>query len=269
VGEVVKHFPAYRIVSIPKRMLDNMHIATTINHSDALIVPGLRQLVTPLALIFATLHLLFFDSSAHAQVVEYALEPTFASFESSTKINVEHASEQSDKMESVGRKAGAKTNAQSYIPPQRPIGQVNIDSRPKPKNGNNALPENIVDAATQTAAVHASTSDQMQGELYYPKSRNHDEIFAYQPLYFEEVNLERYGRTCGHLQPVASSLRFFATIPMLPYAMTVSHPCTAYTQKWPYGAGWGAPKVREFEPVQLKPSLVQVGAITGLVFVLP
>lgn len=168
------------------------------------------------------------------------------------------------------RKSDAKKQASNFLPSQRPIGQVNIDLRTKPKNGNNAVPENLAEKTMgQCPIVQASSSTEMMGNLVFTKSRNHDELFAHQPLYFEEVNLERYGRTCGHLQPALSSLRFFAAIPSLPYAMTVHHPSNTYTTKWPYEAGWGAPKVRELQPVQSKPSLVQAGAITGLLFVLP
>lgn len=41
--------------------------------------------------------------------------------------------------------------------------------------------------------------------------------FTYRPLYFEERQLERNGRNIGVLQPVASFVHFFGTIPVLPY----------------------------------------------------
>ena len=44
--------------------------------------------------------------------------------------------------------------------------------------------------------------------------------------YFEHVQLERYGNTivCPALQPVVSGVRFFATIPLLPYKMAITPP---------------------------------------------
>ena len=60
--------------------------------------------------------------------------------------------------------------------------------------------------------------------------------FYHRPLYFEEINLERYGYQCGDrscccscgreccLQPVASAAHFFGTIPLLPYCMAVDCP---------------------------------------------
>ena len=256
-----------------------MDVAAVNDKSAASVSRCTRQLSSASTLLFAIAFSCAFDSQARSQVVEAALEPTLASHESPSPSNpiqqqidsnrVEAEPSKQDKKEEPNRKSEVKKKVQSFIPPQRPIGQVSIDLRPKPKNGSTVIPENLTDSATPTAEVYASTSEEMQGELFYTKSRNHDELFAYQPLYFEEVNLERYGRTCGHLQPAVSGLRFFATIPLLPYAMTANHPSTTYTRKWPYEAGWGAPRVKELEPLQLKPSLVQAGALTGLVFVLP
>ena len=41
--------------------------------------------------------------------------------------------------------------------------------------------------------------------------------FCYQPLDFEEVNLERYGRSFGILQPVVSGGQFYTRTALLPY----------------------------------------------------
>jgi len=49
--------------------------------------------------------------------------------------------------------------------------------------------------------------------------------FYHRPLYFEEVNLERYGHTHPHLQPVYSAAHFFANTLALPYKMGAYHPC--------------------------------------------
>jgi hypothetical protein len=61
--------------------------------------------------------------------------------------------------------------------------------------------------------------------------------FYHNPLYFEEVNLERYGYQCGDrcwccscgreccLQPAVSAAHFFGTIPALPYCIAAECPC--------------------------------------------
>ena len=56
---------------------------------------------------------------------------------------------------------------------------------------------------------------------------------CYQPLYFEEPNLERYGYGCGCytccgstcVQSACSAAHFFATVPALPYMMAANCPC--------------------------------------------
>lgn len=51
-------------------------------------------------------------------------------------------------------------------------------------------------------------------------------VFYHKPLYFEQPNLERYGQgTYRFLQPAASSIHFFGTIPLLPYKALTQHPC--------------------------------------------
>lgn len=50
--------------------------------------------------------------------------------------------------------------------------------------------------------------------------------FAYNPLYFEEVNLERYGYgPRPFFQPLASSAHFYGSILILPYKLCTQHPC--------------------------------------------
>ncbi len=54
-------------------------------------------------------------------------------------------------------------------------------------------------------------------------------VFYYKPLYFEQPNLERYGiGTKRWLQPTASSIHFFGSIPLLPYKMVTQHPKEKY-----------------------------------------
>jgi hypothetical protein len=47
----------------------------------------------------------------------------------------------------------------------------------------------------------------------------------YKPLYFEDVNLERYGIHHGCLQPVISFGHFFTRCACLPYKLLVQPPC--------------------------------------------
>lgn len=158
---------------------------------------------------------------------------------------------------------------QTYLPPQRPIGLLSIDTSTKRKGDSNNVPVDQNRKAfgePQTVqAAQASESSTVWAPGPTPDSMN----FSYQPLYFEEPNLERYGRSCVHLQPALSGMRFFATIPSLPYAMMVHRPKQSHIWRWPYEAGWGAPRVRELPPLNTKAGLVQASLLTGLIFVVP
>jgi len=60
----------------------------------------------------------------------------------------------------------------------------------------------------------------------------------YNPLYFEDPQLERYGNEIGILQPFLSGARFYATIPTLPYQMLSEGNSVCHTV---YDFGYGRP----------------------------
>ncbi|MCH2113644.1 MAG: hypothetical protein MK171_01850 [Pirellulales bacterium] len=92
----------------------------------------------------------------------------------------------------------------------------------------------------------------------------------HRPLYFEEVNAERYGYTPSYLlQPLVSAGRFFATIPALPYKMAVDCPCDCVYTLGHYRPGSCNPRRPHRWPIQLGASMVEVGAIAGLILLLP
>jgi hypothetical protein len=93
--------------------------------------------------------------------------------------------------------------------------------------------------------------------------------FCYRPLYFEEKNLERYGRHWGPVQPIVSGARFFTTVPALPYLMAVNHPRTCYDWHQPYPAGFYAPRVRERPPISIAGATVESSVLLGLIFLIP
>ena len=91
---------------------------------------------------------------------------------------------------------------------------------------------------------------------------------CYNPLYFEEVNLERFGaRSPG--QSFISAAHFFSNVVTLPYAMGVQPPHCCY-----YSAGYGRPGNKYCylmkRPVwSLRGATMQSLLITGLAFGLP
>lgn len=169
----------------------------------------------------------------------------------------------------VGPTPAAEPTNASWLPSDRPIGQVSIDIRPKSKAGSDQLPAGATpQALSQLPYVPGSTAASMSLRASHLVTSPSAAV-PYQPLYFEQVNVERYGRYYGPCHPAASAVRFFATIPALPYAMTVHRPHRTYLWDWPYEAGWAAPAVRERPPFQPTAAAVQSATITGLVFLLP
>jgi hypothetical protein len=93
--------------------------------------------------------------------------------------------------------------------------------------------------------------------------------FCHHPLYFEEVNLERYGYSFGILQPAASAVHFFGTIPALPYKMAVRPPCSCRsTCRYPE-PGRHVPPQCTCPPLRLDAGIVEAGVVAGMVLLIP
>jgi hypothetical protein len=90
------------------------------------------------------------------------------------------------------------------------------------------------------------------------------------PLYFEEVNAERYGYTASYLlQPVISAGRFFLTIPALPYKMAVDRPHDCIYTLGHYRPGNCVPWRANHLPLKVGAAIVEVGTIAGLIILIP
>jgi hypothetical protein len=64
--------------------------------------------------------------------------------------------------------------------------------------------------------------------------------FAYNPLYFEDKNLERCGLSCGCcIQPVVSGALFFGTVALAPYKILITPPCSCVFPSGECPAGCG------------------------------
>lgn len=93
---------------------------------------------------------------------------------------------------------------------------------------------------------------------------------CHRPLYFEEVNLERYGYGANPLiQPALSGAHFFLTIPTLPYKLVAQPP-----RECVYTLGYyrpGSPAPRRWHHVNWDPTAATVEGLTatGLVFLIP
>jgi hypothetical protein len=93
--------------------------------------------------------------------------------------------------------------------------------------------------------------------------------FCHQPLYFEDVNLERVGYYCPCIQPVFSAGHFFGTLPLLPYKMTVEPPRECIYTLGHYRPGSHAPPACYFHPPRADGIAVEGAVVTGLIFLIP
>lgn len=93
---------------------------------------------------------------------------------------------------------------------------------------------------------------------------------CHKPLYFEEVQLERYGHTAGPIaQPIISGAHFFVNIATLPYNMGVAPPNECQYVLGYYRPGSCAPWMIEPVPISLRGALFQAGAVVGGAAILP
>ncbi len=87
---------------------------------------------------------------------------------------------------------------------------------------------------------------------------------CHKPLYFEEVQLERYGHEIGPiLQPLVSTAHFFGNIAVLPYKMGIHPPHECQYSLGYYRPGDCAPYMLPPVPISLRGAAVQAGAVVG------
>lgn len=91
---------------------------------------------------------------------------------------------------------------------------------------------------------------------------------AHNPLYFEDIMLERHGQSAyPYLQPYLSGARLLGQTAMLPYQMTLNGPCEAVSNLGRYRPGSPAPCLRQRLPYDvraLRNQLLTTGAAAAL-----
>jgi hypothetical protein len=105
-----------------------------------------------------------------------------------------------------------------------------------------------------------------QGQLYHWDAT----ALCHRPLYFEEINLERYGYgCCACLQPAASAAHFFGTVPALPYCMAAECPCECVYTLGHYRPGSCPPWRCHWPPCDPIAAAAEGGFMTGMIFLIP
>lgn len=126
--------------------------------------------------------------------------------------------------------------------------------------------EKLLDYGTRTTVAGYDHDSIWAGSTYTWAAPN----FYSQPLYFEQVNLERYdAKISPCLQPVVSYAQFLGTIPVLPYKVG-GQPIhsRAYTLGH-WRPGNSTPRQIHWGPCTTRGLLYQGVAVTGAVFFFP
>ena len=98
----------------------------------------------------------------------------------------------------------------------------------------------------------------------------HASALCHKPLYFEEVQLERYGHTAGPFrQPFLSGAHFFLNLATLPYHMGINPPHECQYALGYYRPGNCAPWMIPPIPLSLQGAKWQIGAALGFSYLIP
>ena len=131
------------------------------------------------------------------------------------------------------------------------------------------------DDRSRDTAAYCPEITPLSTEPYVPRSaaplryRWAASNIAYNPLYFQDVNLERYGHNYGLLQPAVSAGKFGVQLIGLPYQMALDHPHKCVTPLGYYRPGDCAPKLHYQIPLNLRAAVVQAAAVSGIAIIIP
>ena len=159
--------------------------------------------------------------------------------------------------------------------PNKPLNQLGIGiAEPDGK-----LPTNLAAPCWQEINQQGGTA---AARCWPVASYNWDATcFYHNPLYFEEVNLERYGYQCGDrsccctccreccLQPAASAAHFYGSVLALPYCMCAECPGDCVYTLGHYRPGNCNPWRWHWPPFDPLAAAAAGGIWTGLIFAIP
>jgi hypothetical protein len=182
--------------------------------------------------------------------------------------------------EQANRGAESAARAVSVEPTRRPANQFEpsisaaIRNRQPITSITVRLPEGV---ANDPAVADPSTAigDQDAVLMEYPVSgpwrftfENPGLAICHHPLYLEDVRAERFGVCRGWFEVPIAAARFYGTIPIVPYKMGLVRPweCVSSTDmKCGFLGNPGCFPPRR----RVAAGVLQAGALTGLVFLLP
>ncbi|HMC12168.1 MAG TPA: hypothetical protein VKH44_12795, partial [Pirellulaceae bacterium] len=98
----------------------------------------------------------------------------------------------------------------------------------------------------------------------------HASALCHKPLYFEEVQIERYGHTAGPFrQPLISGAHFVLNLAMLPYHMGINPPTECQYALGYYRPGSCAPWMIPPFPLSLEGAKAEIAVALGMIYLIP
>jgi hypothetical protein len=144
----------------------------------------------------------------------------------------------------------------------KPIGEIRVSPPPSPGQ----LPEDCSRSLFAPPSREAFRRAINYRCTFYWVASN----MAHQPLYWDDQPLERYGQSVLPLaQPVLSGVHFFATFPLIPYQIGLDHLYDPIYTLGYYRPGDCAPPTLQSLPFQWDAAFLEVGTMTGLIFLAP
>jgi hypothetical protein len=138
----------------------------------------------------------------------------------------------------------------------KPISEISCDIKPRPGKLPNECP---LTTEPYTGRNFQQTCFQWKASAVCTKG-----------AYFENVQLERYGHSsCPVLEPIISGVKFFTTIPILPYKAGLTPPNECVYTLGHYRVGNCAPHTLDPLPISVRAILFEGAAVAGAIALIP
>ncbi|MDR0392210.1 MAG: hypothetical protein LBH59_09915 [Planctomycetaceae bacterium] len=138
----------------------------------------------------------------------------------------------------------------------KPISEISCDIKPRPGKLPNECP---LTTEPYTGRNFQQTCFQWKASAVCTKG-----------AYFENVQLERYGHSsCPELEPIISGVKFFTTIPILPYKAGLTPPDECVYTLGHYRVGNCAPHTLDPLPISVRAILFEGAAVAGAIALIP
>lgn len=122
----------------------------------------------------------------------------------------------------------------------------------------------------QTVELDKEVKTTLQARQIPPQTAYVQPSFVvYNPLYFEDLNTERYGWEMGALQPLISTCHFYKDLIMLPYNSAVLPPWCCDANSGYYNVGEPVPYICYTPPWSWKGAIAEAGTFVGGAAIFP